>query len=401
MSSKLFVSLSILGCLSLAGCSQFVSSPLEKSEEGKAKSNKVVLANYSDLNGWSEDKLSQALPAFLKSCTKIAKREHSKPFVAKNRNLLGLEVGRIGHWQYLCKIAKTLDHRASKEAVRQYFEKYFKPYKLVSVAGGLVTGYYEPTLRGSWTKTNRFYVPLYKKPKDLVSVNLGKFVPELATKTIHGRIENQQLVPYWSREEIYNGMLVNRGLDLLWVDSLVDAFFLQIQGSGVVLLPGGERVRVGYAGKNGLPYFAIGRDLIKSGAITKKRMSMDSIKDWLAKNPKKGLELMKKNKSFIFFRLLKGAGPLGAQGVELTPGRSIAVDRNFIPLGVPIWLDTIHPLKGNKPLRRLVVAQDTGGAIRGPTRADFFWGAGSQAGKKAGFMKNTGTMHLLLPRFHN
>ena len=128
---------------------------------------------------------------------------------------------------------------------------------------------------------------------------------------------------------------------------------------------------------------------------------MDSIKDWLAKNPKKGLELMKKNKSFIFFRLLKGAGPLGAQGVELTPGRSIAVARNFIPLGVPVWLDTTHPLKANKPLRRLVVAQDTGGAIRGPTRADFFWGAGSQAGKKAGFMKNTGTMHLLLPRFHN
>ena len=126
-------------------------------------------------------------------------------------------------------------------------------------------------------------------------------MPELATKTIHGRIKNQQLVPYWSREEIYNGMLVNRGLDLLWVDSLVDAFFLQIQGSGVVLLPGGERVRVGYAGKNGLPYFAIGRDLIKSGAISKQRMSMDSIKAWLAKNPKKGLELMKKNKFFIFF----------------------------------------------------------------------------------------------------
>ena len=190
MTSKVFVSLSVLFFLFLAGCSQFVSSPLEKSEAGKAKSNKVVLANYSELNGWSEDKLSLALPAFLKSCTKIAKREHSKLFVANNRNLLGLQVGRIGHWQYLCKIAKTLDHGASKEAVRQYFEKYFKPYKLVSAAGGLVTGYYEPILRGSWKKTNRFYVPLYKKPKDLVSVKLGKFLPELATKTIHGRVEN-------------------------------------------------------------------------------------------------------------------------------------------------------------------------------------------------------------------
>ncbi len=343
----------------------------------------------------------QALPAFLKSCKTIYKRDQSKPFVAKNRNLLGLQTGKIGHWKYLCQIAKTLGNKPSNQAVREYFEKHFKPHKLVSAraGGGLVTGYYEPILRGSWKKTKRFYVPLYKKPKDLISVNLGKFMPELATKTIQGRIENQILVPYWTREQIYNGMLVNKGLDLLWVDSLVDAFFLQIQGSGVVLLPSGERVRVGYAGKNGQPYFAIGRDLIKSGVLSKERVSMETIKDWLAKNPKKGLELMKKNKSFVFFRLLKGAGPLGAQGVELTPGRSVAVDRDFIPLGVPIWLDTTHPLKDEKPLRRLVVAQDTGGAIRGPTRADFFWGAGYQAGKNAGFMKSFGTMHVLLPKF--
>ena len=191
--------------------------------------------------------------------------------------------------------------KPSKKAVREYFEKHFKPYKLVSAgaAGGLVTGYYEPILRGSWKKTKRFHVPLYKKPKDLISANLGSFVPKLATKTIHGRIENQILVPYWSREQIYNGMLANKGLDLLWVDNLVDAIFLQIQGSGVVLLSGGERVRVGYAGKNGQPYFSIGRDLIKSGVISKQRVSMESIKDWLAKNQKKGLELMKKNKSFV------------------------------------------------------------------------------------------------------
>ena len=370
---------------------------------GRTKSPTAVLANYSDLEGWSEDQIFQVLPAFLKSCATISKGDKNKPFVKKERNLLGLQVGTIGNWKYLCQIAETLGEEAPKKAVRAYFEKYFKPYKLVSggTAGGLVTGYYEPTLRGSWKETKKFYVPLYKKPKDLISVNLGSFVPELGSKRIHGRIQNQKLIPYWSREEIYNGMLDNKGLDLLWVDNLIDAFFLQIQGSGVVVLPSGERVRVGYAGKNGLPYFAIGRDLVKSGAISKQRVSMESIKYWLTKNPKKGLKLMKKNKSFVFFRLLKGAGPLGAQGVELTPGRSIAVDRDFIPLGVPIWLDTTYPLRDKKPLRRLVIAQDVGGAIRGPSRADFFWGAGHQAGKNAGFMKNIGTMYVLLPRFYN
>ena len=376
---------------------------METPDDGEKKLHAAVLANYSDLKGWSEDSLAQALPAFLKSCAAISKRDSVNQFAKRNRNLLGLQLGKIGHWKYLCQIAETLGKRAPKKAVREYFEKYFAPYKLVlgGVAGGLVTGYYEPTLRGSWTKTKRFYVPLYKKPKDLISVKLGSFVPELGTQTIYGRILNQKLVAYWSREEIYNGMLDNKGLDLLWVDSLIDAFFLQIQGSGVVVLPGGERVRVGYAGKNGLPYFAIGRDLVKSGAISKQRVSMESIKYWLIKNPKKGLELMKKNKSFVFFRLLKGDAPLGAQGVELTPGRSIAVDRDFIPLGVPVWLDTTYPLKDQRPLRRLVVAQDVGGAIRGPTRADFFWGAGYQAGKNAGFMKNIGTMYVLLPRFYN
>ena len=209
--------------------------------------------------------------------------------------------------------------------------------------------------------------------------------------------------PYADRAAIDAGALAGRELELLWVDDPVDRFFLEIQGSGQVRLPDGETVRVGYADQNGRPYRAIGKDLIESGAIPREQMSMQAIRAWLEANPKQAPAMMAKNPSYVFFteltELAAASGPLGAQGVPLTPGRSLAVDRKFLPLGAPIWVDTVAPEpRGRAPVARLLVAQDTGGAIRGPVRGDVFWGAGPQAEHLAGHMKSPGRLFILLPR---
>ena len=193
-------------------------------------------------------------------------------------------------------------------------------------------------------------------------------------------------------------MLSGKGLELVWVDDPVDAFFLQIQGSGLIRLPSGKILRVGYAGKNGQPYFAIGRDLVARGALTTENVSLQTIRAWLAANPAEAQAVMNKNQSYVFFRAITGAGPIGAQGVPLTAGHSLAVDRRYIPLGAPLWLDTADPLVPGAPLRRLVIAQDTGGAIKGVVRGDFFWGSGDRARNGAGKMKEPGRFYILLPR---
>jgi membrane-bound lytic murein transglycosylase A len=193
-------------------------------------------------------------------------------------------------------------------------------------------------------------------------------------------------------------MLKGQQLELLWVDSAIDAFFLHVQGSGRVVFEDGSVVRVGYAGRNGRRYTPIGRELVAKGIIPQKKVSLQSIRQWLAENPIAGRQLMEKNQSYIFFRLMEGDGPIGAQGVQLTPGRSLAVDRKYIPLGVPVWLNTSEPGKSRKPLRRLVMTQDTGSAIRGPVRGDLFFGFGNEAGLRAGHMREIGTYYLLLPK---
>jgi membrane-bound lytic murein transglycosylase A len=209
-------------------------------------------------------------------------------------------------------------------------------------------------------------------------------------------------VPYPSRALIDNGALKGKRLELLWVDNAIDAFFLHIQGSGQVLMETGEVVRVGYAGRNGQPYFAIGRNLVKRGAISNENISLQTIRAWLEKHPDKATEVMQKNKSYVFFRELKNSngkprGPIGAAGVVLTPGRSLAVDRKYFPMGAPMWLNITHPLT-DEPLRRLLVSQDTGGAIVGPVRGDFFWGTGPEAMAAAGQMKKRGQLYILLPK---
>ncbi len=268
---------------------------------------------------------------------------------------------------------------------------------------GLFTGYYEPLLQGARAPDAVHRYPLYRRPPDLVSVDLGQFDDEFKGRRIGGRVEDGRLVPFADRAAIDAGALAGRKLELLWVDDPVDRFFLEIQGSGQVRLPDGETVRVGYADQNGRPYRAIGKDLIESGAITREQMSMQAIRAWLDANPKQAPSLMARNPSYVFFteitELAAESGPLGAQGVPLSPGRSLAVDRKFLPLGAPMWVDTVAPEpQGERPLQRLLVAQDTGGAIRGPVRGDVFWGAGPEAEHLAGHMKSPGRLFILLPR---
>jgi membrane-bound lytic murein transglycosylase A len=263
---------------------------------------------------------------------------------------------------------------------------------------GLITGYFEPYLKGSLRPSPEYSHPLYRKPKDLVSVNLGKFKKEWRGKKIFGKLNESELVPYDERADIQKGTLRGKNLELFWVNDAVEAFFLHIQGSGLIIFPDGTKERVGYAGKNGQPYFAIGRDLIERGALTRKEVSLQTIRSWLKAHPLEAQSLMNKNKSFIFFKVIKGSGPLGAQAVPLTPGHSLAVDPKFVPLGVPIWLVTSNPLNPGEPLRRLVIAQDTGSAIKGAVRADLFWGAGRRARLGAGRMKERGYLYIFLPR---
>lgn len=344
--------------------------------------------------GWGRDDHAQALGAFLISCGKLNRKTPSASILGAGY------AGSAGHWQEICRAAGALGRGVSPLNARRFFESWFQPHLLRNGnnAEGLFTGYFEPILQGSLTPSARFRVPLYRKPGDLVTVDLGAFKKKLKGQQITGRLAKNRLVPYAGRAQIERGALRGKGLELVWVDNPIDAFFLHIQGSGRVVLPDGRHLRVGYAGKNGQPYFAIGRDLVASGAIPKEQISLQSIRAWLKANPSRAQALMDKNKSYVFFRSLTGPGPIGAQGVPLTPGRSMAVDRRFVPLGAPLWLDTTNPLAPGQPLRRLVVAQDTGGAIKGVVRGDLFWGAGPQAKAGAGRMKEPGRFYLLLPR---
>ena len=264
---------------------------------------------------------------------------------------------------------------------------------------GLFTGYFEPHLRGSWSKTAKYKFPLYRRPPELINVDLGRFRPALRGRGISGSVRGKRLVPFADRKAIRRGALAGRGLEFLWVDNEVDVFFLHVQGSGRVVMTDGSVVRVGFAGRNGLPYKSIGREMIKMGVLQRDKVSMQSIRQWLSANPLRAKDVMDRNKSYIFFSRIKGPGPVGAQGVALTPGRSLAVDRRYFPLGLPFWLDTSDPLDGRKPLRRLMIAQDTGGAITGPVRGDLFWGYGAEARERAGKMKSSGRYFILLPKF--
>jgi membrane-bound lytic murein transglycosylase A len=354
-------------------------------------------ARFGDLAGWQVDDPSGALAAFRRSCGAW------RPLPADRQlDSDAPWAGTVGDWRGVCAAAARVVPGA--DAARSFFADRFVPVAASNrgAAAGLFTGYYEPTLHGSRRRHGAYTVPLYTRPRELVEVDLGEFRDELKGQRIAGRVVRDRLLPFADRAAIDTGALGGRGLELLWVDDPVDAFFLHIQGSGVVVLDDGSETRVGYAAQNGHPYVAIGRVLVDRGAMTLDEVSMQSLRAWLDAHPEEAAEVMAANPSYVFFRRLDTAGPLGAQGVVLTPGRSLAVDRSFHPLGVPVWLDATAPAAAagepDRPLRRLLVAQDTGGAIRGPVRGDVFWGAGDEAAEIAGRMRHEGRMWLLLPR---
>jgi membrane-bound lytic murein transglycosylase A len=299
----------------------------------------------------------------------------------------------------ICEAARAVP-AGDEPAARRFLEDRFQAWSVAGAASGLVTGYYEPVLAGSRARTERFRLPVYGVPEDLVAVDLESVAPELKGMRLRGRLEGSRVVPYWSRGEIEAGPRF-RAPVLAWVEDPVELFFLQIQGSGQIALPSGERLRLGYADHNGHPYRSMGRALIQRGELALEQTSMQGLKAWAAANPQKLREALDANPSYVFFREMAGAsaadGPIGTLGVPLTAGYSIAVDPRHVPLGAPVFLATTWPLSA-KPLERLVAAQDTGGAIRGAVRADFYWGSGAEAGVQAGRMRQQGRLWILWPR---
>jgi membrane-bound lytic murein transglycosylase A len=339
---------------------------------------------FAALDGWAADTHDQAARALARSC---AARDASA--AAPGTGAAGLSDTA---WDAPCGAldAAVLNDR---DAARAFFERWFAPWRIDGT--GLFTGYYEPEVRGALAPGGRYAVPLYRRPPEVVAVDLGEFRDAWRGERIAGRVEDGRLHPLPTRAEIDAGALAGRGLEIAWLDDAADAFFLQIQGSGRVRLPDGTLRRVGYDGGNGRPYTAIGRVLVERGAMPLEAVSMQSIRAWLAAHPDEADELMRRNASYVFFRWLDGDGPLGTQRTVLVPGRSLAVDPRFVPLGVPVWIDVDGD--GGR-LRRLTVAQDTGGAIRGAVRGDVFFGAGPDAAEAAGRLRAPGLAWLLLPK---
>jgi membrane-bound lytic murein transglycosylase A len=361
-------------------------------------------ADFADLPGWQDDDLAAALPAFLRSCRRIEARRDDAGIGGMGGSGL---FGTVADWRPACAAAarvpagKPLTDGA---AARAFFESEFTPFAATNHgrAPGLFTGYYEPTLYGSRRRGGRFTVPLLARPPDLVTVDLGRFRPDWKGRRIAGRVVAGALEPFPDRAAIDAGALAGRHLEIVWVDDPVDAFFLEIQGSGRVELAEGGVLRLGFAAQNGWPYTPIGRELVARGALKRDEVSLQSIRRWLADHPREAPGVMAKNASYVFFEREEGEGPVGTEGVVLTPGRSLAVDTAFLPLGIPLWIAGTVPSPAaaapDRPLRRLLVAQDTGGAIRGPVRGDVFWGHGEEAAAVAGRMKNPGRLWVLLPK---
>ncbi|MEZ5798650.1 MAG: MltA domain-containing protein [Paracoccaceae bacterium] len=304
---------------------------------------------FEELDGWREDDHAAALATFLATCDLIDDAD----------------------WRPVCKLAADIP--PDDASARSFFELVFKPV-VIGTPPALFTGYFEPELPGSPVRTSRFAWPIYRKP------------PELT--------EGSQWHP---RSVIEGGLLAGRGLEIAWLDDPVDVFFLQVQGSGRIRMTDGRVIRVGYGGKNGQPYRSIGQELVRRGIYTADQVSAQVIRAWVRRNPALGQDLMNHNPSYVFFRKLSDLpadrGPIGAMGRSITTLRSLAVDPAFTPLGAPVWIEKT----GSRPLNRLMVAQDTGGAIKGAQRADIFYGTGAQAGEDAGTVKDGGRMILLLP----
>jgi len=372
------LALTVFLLAALSGCVT-PRKPLE------APSAPYQAVNWSQIDGWSDDSTHEVWSAFLNSC----KARGSRP-----------------EWLAVCAAAKQ-QTIIDPAGARHFFEAQFTAYRLLKDKDtqrardtGLITGYYEPLLYGARSPAPTFTVALYAPPDDLLTIDLADLYPELKGKTLRGRLQGKKVVPYYSRAELDNSPLLN-GKELVWVDNALDAFYLQVQGSGRVQLIDGQTIRLAYADQNGHPYRSIGRYLVDKGELTVVQATAEGIRSWIETHPARTHEVLDSNPSMVFFReeaiVDPNEGPKGALGVPLTPGRSLAVDPSYIPLGAPVFLATTYPAT-DTPLRRLMMAQDTGGAIKGRVRADFFWGFGKPAQEAAGRMRQDGQLWLLWPK---
>ena len=388
------------------------------------------VANFAAIDGWSVDDQFAALEAFVRSCARL---EEGKPDAPANpKEAAGLDyrggslAGVVGDWLPACRDARRLAEAAPPNgadraaAARAFFEQEFAPFRVLAKRRpkpgapqevlaprfsrtGLATGYFEPVYKAARAPTAARSSPALTRPADLVMVDLGEFRDTLAGERIAGYVEDGRLRPYPDRRAIERGALGRRAAPLAFLDPS-DLFFLQIQGSGRLEFDDGGEMRIGYDGQNGRPYTPIGRILVERGALDKESISMQTIRGWLARAaPDEAEALRDLNQSYVFFRPLDNLadpdlGPLGAQGAQLTPMRSIAVDRRFLPLGAPVFVKVKSEDDAHPAIEGLFVAQDEGGAIKGPLRADLFIGAGAEAGEVAGRLRAECELYALLPR---
>ena len=357
---SLTLALLLAGCLSSANNKRAPANnkQVERKSAPPVQAGRLKRISFADLPGWNSDRQDRALVAFSRSCPRLS-----------------------GAWAGPCRALGRVA-RGNPVAARAFFERWFRAYAVGAAGAGLFTGYYEPVLRGSRRQRPGYRVPLHAKPGDL-----------------------KRRRPYPARAQILKPPLRARIPVLLWLADPVDAFTLHIQGSGVVRLAGGGTVRVGVAATNGRRYVSIGRVLLRMGALSRNRATMQGIQAWLRAHPRRAAGVMNRNPRYIFFRIVpggrtRGSGPIGGQGVALTPGRSLAIDPRFVAYGTPVWLDTTWPSPQGGPLRRLVIAQDKGGAIKGAQRGDIFFGQGARALAIAGRMRQRGRFFVLLPRGH-
>ena len=359
--------------LSVASCTFTRPKPAGIGEEIK----------WTEIDGWEDDRHAEIWPALENNCIAVA----GKPL-----------------WQEICAAMDQLQpDEVNDDSVQAFFEAWFVPHRLYGEKGkseGLITGYYEPLLFGSKTPDQRFRHPVYQEPASLLTVDLGSLYPSLENKRVRGLKVGKKVVPFYSREQIESNRHLLAGNELLWLDDRDAIFFLHIQGSGRVELDDGTQIGVGYSNQNGHPYVSIGRILLERGELYKDEISLFTIRQWLTDNPAQAQALLNENPSYVFFVLREELenGPVGSLNVPLTPERSIAIDPELVDLGTPVWLKTRYPGEPDRLFQQLLIAQDTGGAIRGPLRADVFWGHGEIAERAAGVMKERGSMVVLLPK---
>lgn len=353
--------------------------------------------DFSALSGWETDDQSEAVVAFRRSARRLAE------FPSKPRPL-GLGADTLAEIAGRALALATLPPSLARGQARDFFQTEFSPVLIQPRnTGAFFTGYYEPEVRGARIPSRQFSVPLYRRPADLIELDEAHRPTGLDASQRFARAVGEGIEPYRDRAAIEAGFLQGRGLELVWLESPIDAFFIHIQGSARVRLPDGDILRLGYDGKNGHPYTPIGRVLVEAGELQKGAVTMAAIRSWLAGNPERAAHVMRQNRSFIFFRQIgvedQDLGPVGGGAVQLTAGRSLAVDRELHAFHMPVWVETIVPgPDGPRPFHRLLIAQDTGSAIVGPARGDIFFGSGEVAASLAGSMQAGGRFVLLIPR---